>query len=80
MTTYTHRNGETTPPAEPGKYWFNGRASLWTGEIVLQQAVDAIGRDGRVLVWEERSQEHLPVAQFTGQWWGPIVPPWEQGA
>lgn len=77
---YTHRNGETEAPTVPGKYWFDGSAILWTGEIKLRQALDAIGRDSRILVWEERSLEHLPVAQFSGQWFGPIVAPWEQGA
>ena len=78
MTTYTHRNGETEAPTKPGKYWFRGIATTWTGRINLQIALDAIDEDGRLLVWEERSWEHLPVGHFAGQWWGPIAPPWEQ--
>lgn len=77
---YIHRNGETTPPTMPGKYWFRGVTSLWTGRINLQLALDCIERDGRILAWEERSQEHLLVVHFDGQWWGPIAPPWEKGA
>ena len=77
---YTHRNGETEAPTMPGKYWFLGVCQLRTGEINLQIALDLIGSDGRMLAWEERSQDLLTMGHFTGQWWGPIVAPWEQGA
>ena len=75
--TYAHRNGETEAPTVPGLYWFRGTCELWTGIINLQMALHTIGREGRLLAWEELSQEHLPMQCFAGQWWRPIVPPWE---
>lgn len=77
---YTHHNGETEAPTMLGKYWFLGVCQLRTGEINLQIALDLIGSDGRMLAWEERSQDLLTMGHFNGQWWGPIVTPWEQGA
>ena len=75
---YTHRNGETEVPTKPGKYWFRGEVTLWSGSINLQLALDCIEQGGRILAWEERSQEHIAVKQLAGQWWGPVVPPWGQ--
>lgn len=77
--TYAHRNGDTEAPTMPGKYWFSGTATLWTGRINLRTVLDCTERDGRILAWEERSQYYLLLGHFAGQWWGPVEPPWTKG-
>ncbi len=76
-TAYSHRNGETEAPTLPGKYWFEGVCKLATGRINLQIILNCIGRDDRIMAWEERSAEYLHGHCFAGTWWGPILAPWE---
>ena len=76
--SYTHRNGETEAPTIPGQYWFTGHCQ---GEKI-KEIIPVIAENNTFCAWRpvfgdgwfERS-EH-----FNGQWWGPIVAPWEQVA
>lgn len=73
---YIHRNGQKEPPTIDGFYWFlgsrNGRhwhyMFIYTGEAFpdCKTTVTAIDDE-----WE------IPFGELDGQWWGPIVPPWD---
>lgn len=66
---YTHRNGETEAPIVAGEYWFRGTCT--THRHPIAYIVDFAG--GLVFIGSEPHKR----SAFTGQWWGPITPPWE---
>jgi hypothetical protein len=84
--TYTHRNGETEPPTIEGMYWFRGK-----GRSEFGYGPTTIECEGRT--WVRFSEldgaiygpfvsiegnELLQIGlEVEGQWYGPIVPPWE---
>lgn len=72
-SVYAHRNGETEAPTVPGKYWFLGQRIH--GDVVIEErcAVDLI--DGEINPFAYYTTSADPV--WVGQWWGPVVPPWE---
>lgn len=74
---YTHRNGETIPPSETGRYWFCG--SLIGLRQELLTTVINIDPDG-LLAWCDFEGEgwFQEIASFDGQWWGPVAAPWEE--
>lgn len=69
MKIYTHRNGETEPPTEPGNYWFKG--------VLL--FLDSPGREREETTLIVNVSLDFVLDKYEGQWWGPIVPPWETG-
>lgn len=66
--TYTHRNGETMAPAELGKYWFNG---WYTNTGTSKRIMDTLD------LWSDGRVYGDSIDTYVGQWWGPIVSPWE---
>lgn len=70
LPVYVHRNGETEAPVIPGGYWFKGACS--THQYPVAHMVDLSG--GLIFI---DSEPHKPSA-FVGQWWGPVIPPWEE--
>lgn len=86
---YSHRNGESEPPVEPGVYWFEG-VFYYEGEDELSTyyriyVVTPIGNEDAKL-WAYKFMDDNPhergkrVDMLTGRWWGPVLPPWEQDA
>ena len=76
---YTHRNGETEPPTvHEGYYWFDAdehavnRAT--SGCYYIMPASESV--NGIAFL----SGEDVPINVLKGRWWGPVTPPWEQGA
>ena len=85
LPRYGHRNGETTPPTEPGRYWFKGRRFHKWRDAKDGEWIDDAGslldrdRDGTI----DPYGGYWPCGDFIdskGQWWGPVVAPWEQVA
>lgn len=74
MSKYSHRNGETDPPTDAGYYFFKGRR-------IKQRK--GYNRAVFMRIWEhEGTLRHYfgspgTVDELTGQWWGPVSPPWE---
>lgn len=77
MITYTHRNGETTPPTEQGRYWFKGMADGAAVQDLLPVVTDP--RQG-ILAWRPMLDDgwHEKIDRFDGQWWGPVSAPWDK--
>ena len=77
--TYSHRNGETTPPTEYGAYWLQGQIDNAyqtepPGEIVLYSDRDVWATDQPMVeVWGDNTV--YPLAACAGRWWGPIPTP-----
>lgn len=81
---YSHRNGETEAPTADGAYWFRGkRFHRWNTPADSGDWHDDTGsllncRDGDV----EPYGGYWTCGRCTatdGQWWGPVLAPWEQG-
>ena len=77
---YKHRDGETESPTEPGEYWFRGEFGNkhTEGRVLVQLRYSVNG------VTEYRVSEHslhygIEMYKCNGQWWGPILPPWDDG-
>lgn len=73
--TYSHRNGETTPPSVGVWYWFWGRV-IKPGQTRGSRRMTIVRCypggfivDGKYFRFAE--------IQFDGRWWGEIVPPWK---
>lgn len=78
----THRNGETQLPTVPGAYWFRGRrfhnwSDAQSGEWFT---------DGGSLLSVDSGGNIVPYGSYwtcgncvsaEGQWWGPVMAPWE---
>jgi hypothetical protein len=73
--TYTHRNGETEPPTEPGRYWFNG--VVWSSDRLGTYNILGIVECLATMTYNDVTGEALPSRDHAGQWWGPMTPPWE---
>lgn len=73
---FAHRNGETEAPTTPGRYWFKGAMDGWTRAVFTT----VVATDKGVMAWNDMSHvdSFTDISQFEGQWWGPVVPPWEQ--
>lgn len=78
MKIYTHRNGETEPPTVEGKYWFRGSI----GDVDLDAGITTVALDktGRLMAWDFHFDMQQYMTEFAGQWWGPLVAPWETAA
>ena len=73
--TYAHRNGETEPPTVAGRYWFSGAISGWSTSEMTLVTLDC------AMAWNNRAdvESFVDIAEFVGQWWGPVLAPWESG-
>ena len=72
--TYTHRNGETEAPTRTGLYWFAGLADGRTMRRITEVQADS----GETLAWNDICRSFREIEEFVGEWWGPLVPPWEE--
>lgn len=83
---YSHRNGESDPPALTDHYyWFSHADVNTTG--VLQDLVYVFSAEEDMpsyiyfedsLFAEITNNGRIALVDLRGQWWGPIIPPWEQ--
>ena len=73
---YSHRNGETEPPTVDGWYW-------WSGTVIGAYAEKGLvnitvpRNDANIQIWPSWCDGWLGAKDMQGQWYGPIVPPWE---
>lgn len=78
---YSHRNGETTAPTMPGRYWFDGTTSnkYTPSPSVLKGTTNVIEDHGKILAWLDLwdGGQYDDMALFAGRWWGPAFAPWE---
>lgn len=78
--TYSHRNGETELPTEEGRFWLKGNVvvrQIVDEHIQYASLVSIYKRSGwRVILEDYGSRTNLK--KCDGQWWGPIVPPWDE--
>lgn len=80
MQQYSHRNGETEPPTEAGIFWFRGKLhhEEYYHDVADLQTVVANNYSGINDFFAIAGEECLHgVSDAEGQWWGPIVSPWE---
>lgn len=79
---YSHRNGETEPPTRPGWYWVKDvQPKGWDWIGLHMRYVDRISKNHpkrTAYRIDSVGNEYLEDIGETLQWWGPIVPPWEQ--
>lgn len=82
MKIYAHRNGETALPTEPGRYWFRGTCGISEEVANVIEVTITGGKNGGLMAWSPNWSGgwHEDIEEFSGQWWGPLVPPWETGA
>lgn len=73
--TYSHRNGESQPPTEAGRYWFKGIIMRYGDPQDIADLKIVEFRLDRGIIVNEEVDDFL--ADTKGQWWGPITPPWE---
>lgn len=66
---YSHRNGETEPPAEPGWYLFTGKIP---GTAVRVYLIADIHHGGFFF-----GANLIDSTACQGRWWGPVTLPWE---
>jgi len=73
---YLHRNGETEPPTVDGWYW-------WSGTVIGAYAEKGLvnitvpRNDANIQIWPSWCDGWLGAKDMQGQWYGPIVAPWE---
>lgn len=91
-TCYTHRNGEMDAPTETGRYFFFGAIdNAPTFEIApgedepMQHWMDLVDVarypltekiEAMLLFPAALKNNSVPLTNFRGQWWGPIIEPW----
>lgn len=73
---YVHRNGETEPPTVAGRYWFNGHRTKQNGNRV--RVMDLVEVNVYCGVYNDTDGETDAFASYVGQWWGPVIPPWDR--
>lgn len=72
---YVHRNGETEAPTQKGRYWFRGVVD----SRQYAELTDVLTYSTPV-AWYETYYDgwYEDVKSFVGQWWGPVLAPWEE--
>lgn len=74
---YYHRNGETEPPAREGWYWFRGLLDDRTvSGLVNVRLPDAAFPT--LTMSPEWVEGWVESDVLDGQWWGPIMGPWNE--
>lgn len=76
QVTYTHRNGDIEPPTIEGLYWFDGTAE---SDEKIKRPIQVLTASGETLAWNDAVLSFREIEEFTGLWWGPVMPPWEPG-
>ena len=66
MERFSHRNGETTPPTVDGWFFYNGGHTEYSGLYQITRPH-----------WSLGNLHGQRLETFEGQWWGPIVAPWD---
>jgi len=84
LQNYTHRNGETDDPTEPGFYWFKGIKRVFdddgfaTNETEETNGVIEIEiRQEVLMLFNTVNTRNAFGFHIAGQWWGPLTPPWD---
>lgn len=72
---YSHRNGETEPPTIAARFWFDGWRTKHNGNRV--HVMDLVETNKRGGVYNDTDGETNDAVEYSGHWWGPISPPWE---
>lgn len=75
MTKYSHRNGDSEPPIEAGKYWFKGGINHNDYAHGVADTIELFHSGGE-LYYDGEECGHV-LGDFDGQWWGPVIPPWQ---
>jgi hypothetical protein len=76
--TYTHRNGESAPPTQTGRYWFNGVITSERGVYhIANISYFATTNMAYGMTYNDVTGEMLENKNYVGRWWGPVTPPWE---
>ncbi len=76
---YTHRNGETEPPTiYEQDYWFrcNNKKDPDDGP---EDGLVYLSIKSDHSIYDHMG-ERYSLDNMTGQWWGPVTPPWEADA
>lgn len=80
---YSHRNGETEPPTVAGFYfvrhlaqWHDQEASIIYVEYDMDE--DGFGAGWRTWRIGRDYESSFDELDKRLQWWGPIMPPWEE--
>jgi hypothetical protein len=76
MAQFSHRNGETEPPTEAGFFWFIGRKRKHP-QRVRRGGVYRVWWNSGELYTRINSWSSCQVDELAGQWWGPVIPPWQ---
>jgi len=71
----SHRNGERELPVEDGRYWFDGKED----DKPYRGMVHAKAQWEEMDYWSDTmlGWNRISSSTYEGQWFGPIVPPWE---
>lgn len=78
---FLHRNGETEPPTEAGLYWFKGkiRHPAYAHDVAALEQVEPHWSLEGYENWIIPDEECIHfLTDATGQWWGPVLPPWNE--
>lgn len=73
--TYAHRSGEPEAPTEDGYYWFKGEHIHKGG--LRYPVVEIIECANRIVIPYAYDTKVAGPVRWEGQFWGPLVPPWE---
>jgi hypothetical protein len=74
---FSHRNGETDEPTVAGYYWFVGKLHHAGYFHVVKDLIEIIGAyPTNELIYDGEECRHV-MGDFEGEWYGPIVPPWD---
>lgn len=74
IAPYSHRTGETEPPVIEGYYWLDGTLD---NNTPFRGIVTVKAHDEHPLLYPVGYDGWFHPDELRGQWWGPIVPPWE---
>ena len=77
-TQYTHRNGDLEAPTVVGQYWFRGTFFGGTNNFDVAGQVGVIAADNFGLMAFCPLEYYEDIESFSGEWWWPIVPPWQE--
>jgi len=72
---YSHRNGETESPTEAGYYWLRGIRTLPHVRQRIRHLLHIVISGATCVV--QWGGAEMPIDIYSGQWWGPELPPWE---
>ena len=75
---YSHRNGETEPPRGIGLYWFRGKIHHPDFYHTVADSIELGNRYTTGEIYYDGEECGHVMSDFEGEWWGPIVAPWDE--